>query len=103
MSSSSTHQATAPVRAPEKLRRISLKRIFRGLVVGLALLYIGLCSFLWLDQEHFIFFPSGPEYLTPVGFKVPFQEVWIPVPFSSQENSSPEKLHGWWLPDPDSS
>ncbi len=71
-------------------------------------MYTSLCGFLWFDQAHFIFFPSGPEYLTPVGFKVPFQDVWVPVPFSSQENfassgnSSPERLHGWWLPNPSS-
>lgn len=102
MALSSTPQATAPAHTPERPRRLSFKRIFRGLAIGLAFLYIGLCSFLWLDQEHFIFFPSGPEYLTPVGFKIPFQDVSIPVPFSPQENSSAEKLHGWWLPNPNS-
>src|SRR5579859_1430259 len=105
--SSSTENPVA-ARAPAKPPRISLKRIVRGLIAGLAFLYLGLCSFLWFDQTHFIFFPSGAEYLTPAPFHVPFQDVWIPVPFSPQENaaspgnSSQEKLHGWWLPNPSS-
>jgi len=103
MSSSSTNQAKAPARASQKPSRISFKRIFRGIAIGVALLYISLCGFLWFDQAHFIFVPGGPEYLTPAGFKVPFQDVWVPVPSSSQQDPPQEKLHGWWLPNPDSS
>ena len=112
MNSSTGTQAASsaplPVPAPAKSRRLSLKRVVRALVIGIALVYTSLCGFLWFDQAHFIFFPSGPEYLTPVGFKVSFQDIWVPVPFSSQENlassgnSSPERLHGWWLPNPSS-
>ena len=105
---SSSIENPVAARAPVKPPRISVKRIFRGLVAGLAFLYLGLCGFLWFDQTHFIFFPGGFEYLTPAPFHVPFQDVWIPVSFSQQENaaspgdSSPEKLHGWWLPNPSS-
>ncbi len=108
MRAPSETQSAAPAPVSAKPPRISLKRIFRGLAIGLSLLYIGLCGFLWFDQTHFIFFPSGATYLTPAPFHVPFQDAWVPVPFSTQENlassgnSSPGKLHGWWLPNPSS-
>src|SRR5260370_11517399 len=108
MRAPSETQSAAPATVSGKPPRISLKRIFRGLAIGISLLYIGLCGVLWFDQAHFIFFPSGATYLTPAPFQVPFQDAWVPVPFSTQENlassgnSSPGKLHGWWLPNPSS-
>lgn len=101
---SSEAQGTAPAleskkesqEEPKKARGVSGGNILRGLAAGVGFLYAGLCGFLWFDQEHFIFFPSTEQSrLTPAAFRIPFEDVWIPV------SSSPEeKLHGWWIPNP---
>ena len=97
---SSEAQGTAPAleskEEAKKARGVSGGNILRGLAAGVGFLYAGLCGFLWFDQQHFIFFPStGQSRLTPAAFRIPFEDVWIPV------SSSPEeKLHGWWIPNP---
>src|SRR5262245_27606502 len=99
MSGSTGTQAASP--APSSTARksqLSLKRILRALIIGIALVYTGLCGFLYFDQQHFIFFPGGPEFLTPMGYHIPYQEVWIPVSARSDGNATQEKLHGWWIP-----
>ena len=80
---------------PKKLQSISGARILRGVAAGVGFLYAGLCGFLWFDQEHFIFFPSSVVSMTPAAFRIPFEDVWIPV-----GSSAKEKLHGWWIPSP---
>jgi len=95
-----TTPALEPTEGPKKERgkaqSISRVRILHRLAAGVGFLYAGLCGFLWFDQEHFIFFPStGQSVLTPSAFRIPFEDVWIPVPSSPEE-----KLHGWWIPNP---
>lgn len=90
--------APSPAPATTKSRRPSLKKILRALVSGIALVYTGLCGFLYFDQEHFIFFPSSPEFLTPMGYRIPYEEIWIPVSPAANRNAAEEKLHGWWIP-----
>jgi pimeloyl-ACP methyl ester carboxylesterase len=101
---SSEAQSTAPAPEPTeepkkeqgKAQSLSGVRILRGLASGVGFLYAALCGFLWFDQEHFIFFPSTDQsVLTPSAFRIPFEDVWIPVPSSPEE-----KLHGWWIPNP---
>ena len=82
-----------PQPEPKRARRVSGSNILRGLAAGVGFLYAGLCGFLWLDQEHFIFSPSSAVPMTPAVFHVPFEDVWIPIGSSPQE-----KLHGWWIP-----
>jgi pimeloyl-ACP methyl ester carboxylesterase len=73
-------------------------RILRALAIGVTLVYTGLCAFLYFDQEHFIFFPGGMDYLTPMAYHIPYQEVWIPASTHLEKSAAPEKLHGWWIP-----
>lgn len=95
MSDQSQTTKTAVETKPKTPRGVSGGRIVRGLAAGLGFLYAGLCGFLWFDQEHFIFFPSNVDAMTPASFRLPFDDVWIPLSPASQE-----KLHGWWIPNP---
>lgn len=60
-----------------------------------AIAYIASCILLFFLQTRLIFQPTPTIALTPDAFKIPYQEVWLPVKGRSRKI---EKLHGWWLP-----
>jgi uncharacterized protein len=67
-----------------------------GIVLTLVIAYISGCLFLFLRQRHLIFRPSYKilELPSSSDFKMPYQEVQIPVANSGQY------LHSWWIPAP---
>lgn len=67
---------------------------FLGTVLGT---YIILCIVLFFFQTRFIFFPNRNLYTVPISFKLPSQEVWIPVKTASGKI---ERVHGWWIQNP---
>ncbi|WP_219904028.1 alpha/beta hydrolase [Stenomitos frigidus] len=75
---------------------LSIKAII-GSLLAVVVAYGSACTFLFLRQNHFIFFPSKTIAATPSDLNLPYEEVWLPVP-SSGQNGTPEQLHGWWIP-----
>lgn len=76
-----------------------------GLLLGLtATFYATACWFLHSRQTRMIFFPVAAIDTTPADFRMPYEEVWLPVGSDAQQNAKqpeseqPEKLHGWWIP-----
>ncbi len=67
----------------------------RGLI-GLAIAYGLTCGWLWAFQRQLIFHPKSTLLHSPAdpGFKLPYQEITIPVPHSA------DQLRGWWIPGP---
>jgi hypothetical protein len=61
-----------------------------GLLLGA---YLGGCVFLRERQSHFIFVPQPDLSTTPAQLNLPYQDVWIAVTPNA-------KIHGWWLPTP---
>ena len=57
--------------------------------------YVSICTFLYIRQGHYIFFPDQQLRTTPAFYQVPYQDVYIPVTNQSGET---EKIHGWWIP-----
>ncbi len=62
-------------------------------IIG-AIAYGAICLLLFIQQPRFIFFPSSVIEETPEMFKLPYKEVWLPVPGRSLKV---EHIHGWWL------
>jgi hypothetical protein len=56
--------------------------------------YLAVCIFLLIKQPRFIFFPSSVIEKTPEFFNLPYEEVWLPVPFNSGDAGL---IHGWWM------
>ncbi|PSB04826.1 alpha/beta hydrolase [Merismopedia glauca] len=72
-----------------------LKKLFIG-VLGLGTTaYVLATLVLYFLQSKLIFIPSQVIETTPATFKLPYQEIWLPVKNSRGEV---EKMHGWWLP-----
>ena len=72
-----------------------LKKFGLIVLIILALLYIGGCVFLRFGQTRLIFFPDSLIRSTPQEYGLDYQDVWIDI--------EREKIHGWWIPFPDSS
>lgn len=69
-----------------------MKLVAVMLIIGYGLA----CLFLLVRQRQMIFHPT-PTFLhlpSDPQFKLPYQDVWIPVP------ASRDRLHGWWIPAP---
>jgi len=56
------------------------------------LIYGGLCIFLRLRQNHFIFFPAPASTVTPEAIGLQYEDVWLSVPGKT------DQIHGWWVP-----
>lgn len=57
----------------------------------IAILYLGFCAFLYLNQRSFIFHPAPRSEMTPAQYNVAFEE----ISFHSADGT---KLSGWWIP-----
>jgi pimeloyl-ACP methyl ester carboxylesterase len=69
-----------------------LKVLFVFLGIS-GLIYLALCSWLWLGQRQLMFLPTPAHVMTPADMGVSYQDVWISV-----EDAGQSKIHGWWLP-----
>lgn len=73
--------------------QVLLKLLFwSGIIVAIA--YATICLYLYFQQPRFIFYPSSVIEKTPEFFKLPYEEVWLPVPVSGKKV---ERIHGWWI------
>lgn len=68
------------------------------MIIGkvLAIAYIFFCILLFVMQTRFIFQPTYVIQKTPHDFKIPYEEVWLPI---TNKSGQIEKLHGWWIPE----
>ncbi|BAZ53341.1 hypothetical protein NIES4103_60150 [Nostoc sp. NIES-4103] len=63
-----------------------------GIVVAIA--YLAICLFLFIQQPRLIFYPSRVIEKTPELFNLPYEEVYLPVWVKS---GKVEYIHGWWI------
>lgn len=66
-------------------------KILLGMLGMTALVYLGLCGWLWVSQRRLIFLPSAELTTTPADLGLAYETVVIPVGEGGQ-------IHGWWLP-----
>lgn len=71
-----------------------LFKLVIGLVIIGAIAYFCVCIFLFIQQTRLIFFPSPVIEKTPELFKLPYEEVWLPVPGRTAKG---DRIHGWWI------
>jgi uncharacterized protein len=81
-----------PINQPSFMR---LKQLFVGVLGFGATAYILVTLALYFLQSKFIFVPSQVIETTPARFKLPYQEILLPVTTST---GKVERMHGWWLP-----
>jgi uncharacterized protein len=77
-------------------RKAKIKRKWLFKLVGIAaiailLIYLSVCGFLSVRQNHFIFFPSPAITSTPSEYGLKFEDVYLDLGNSQQ-------VHGWWIP-----
>jgi uncharacterized protein len=70
-------------------------KILSIFAILLVVLYISICAFLYIRQGHYIFFPDQKVRATPALYKLPYQDVYLPI---RKSNGETEKIHGWWIP-----
>jgi hypothetical protein len=66
--------------------------IWLGVVVAIA--YLAVCIFLFLQQSRFIFFPAKVIETTPEFFHLAYEDVWLPV---NAKSGKVARIHGWWI------
>ena len=75
-------------------------------VAGVSVIYVFICLALLKWQNRFIFLPSSQLKKTPDDFHLNYEDVWVDVEEDKNnldkknDNNKPEKLHGWWIPEP---
>ena len=65
---------------------------FTGLA-GIA--YLSACSYIWMQQKHFIFMPEGELKKTPADYHLAFEDLYLKIP---SESGRIERIHCWWIP-----
>ena len=73
-----------------------LSKLLPWLSVAVAIAYIGVCIFLFVEQPHLIFSPTTVIEKTPAYFNRAYEEVWLPVKSVSGKVT---RIHAWWIPD----
>lgn len=71
-----------------------LFRLFIWLGVVVAIAYLAVCIFLFLQQSRFIFFPAKVIETTPEFFHLAYEDVWLPV---NAKSGKVARIHGWWI------
>ncbi|BAY42890.1 hypothetical protein SAMD00079811_04680 [Scytonema sp. HK-05] len=66
--------------------------IWLGVVVAIG--YLAVCIFLFLQQSRFIFFPAKVIETTPEFFNLGYEDVWLPV---NAKSGKVARIHGWWI------
>lgn len=80
-----------------KLTRINGKfsRTLLGLVGLAAVVYLSACSYIWVQQEHFIFRPHREIKKTPADYDLAFEDLYLQIHSNS---GHVERMHCWWIP-----
>ena len=80
-----------------KLSRIKGKfsRIFIALVGLVAVAYLSACSYIWVQQERFIFRPQREIRKTPADYNLAFEDLYLPV---HSDAGHVKRMHCWWIP-----
>jgi uncharacterized protein len=68
-------------------------RVVLGILMAIALGYLGLLAFIYLMQARLVYFPDmGREPIgTPRDIGLAYEEVWL-------QTADGERLHAWWVP-----
>ena len=70
-------------------------KILSIFLIFLVSFYLFFCTFLYIRQGNYIFFPDQQIRATPALYQVPYQDVYIPV---RKPTGEIEEIHGWWIP-----
>ena len=70
-------------------------KIFMGLGIATAIVYLAVCIFIFFNQTRFLFFPSQNIETTPKSFYIHYEDVWLPIKIGTNKF---EYVHGWWMP-----
>ena len=70
---------------------MTMVKVLVGILGVAALVYLGLCGWLWFSQRRLMFLPSAELTTTPADLGLAYETVVIPV-------GEGGRIHGWWLP-----
>ena len=62
------------------------------------LIYLSACTYVWTQQDKYIYMPQRLITSTPADYQLPFEDTFIFVKNQSQAN---ERLHAWFIPSPE--
>jgi len=79
------------------LSRINKKflRILAGLFGLAAIVYLSACTYIWVQQKHFIFMPKRELKKTPADYHLAFEDLYLKIPSKS---GRVDRIHCWWIP-----
>ena len=70
-------------------------RIFLGLIGLAAVVYLSACSYIWVQQKHFIFRPHREIKKTPADYDLSFEDLYLQI---HSNTGDVERMHCWWIP-----
>jgi len=72
-----------------------LLRICVGFIGLAGIAYLSACSYIWVQQKHFIFMPERELKKTPADYHLAFEDLYLKVHSNS---GRVERIHCWWIP-----
>jgi len=72
-----------------------LLRICVGFIGLAGIAYLSACSYIWVQQKHFIFMPERELKKTPADYHLVFEDLYLKVHSNS---GRVERIHCWWIP-----
>jgi uncharacterized protein len=82
--------------------KLALTKLSIGILLAVPAVLYGLaCLYIYLRQNTLIYRPPRSLDITPATYQTRYEEVWLSA--STAQPHQPTKIHGWWLPSPESS
>ena len=78
-----------------KRKKNILWKILLGTASLVIVVYASTSTYLWANQENFIFRPKRSITMTPGDYQLPFEDIYVNVDDGDGQN---ERIHAWWIP-----
>ena len=66
----------------------------------LFMIYLSACTYVWTQQDKYIYMPQRLITSTPADYRLPFEDTYI---FIKDQSKTSERLHAWFIPSPEES
>lgn len=80
-------------------------QLLKRMAIASLFIYLAAFALLYIMQPRLMYHPTHELQTTPASHNLTYEEFWVPTTAANATpdaapNTSAEKLHGWWIPQP---